>query len=423
MYPQIHFRLDEELKNGTLVSRVESPSRNSMEPAIYDVLGPEIARELIYFSSKIGIWDLEGYISTPMINRSDRSLQFINVNGRPIRHKVLQSTIEESYKSQLLRNTHPIIILKIKGPPSHVDFNIHPQKSEIRFRVADPLIEQIPELILRTLSSKSQLPEIQKQKLDRINKRNLKKSDLTSIDVTQSFDKPKITSKPHKKSLLSEERRSTTIQKSLFDETIIESNQNTISVLGHIMNKFGIVLHKNEIWLVDVHAADERVKFEMYGKSIARDVSTQILLMPMSVSLTSSEKQIILDYLIQFKKFGLKISDGGGNKILVHSVPVFYDQEITDKSIIELISDFTSYLSLEDSDYGSVETPLDRIEYGMISRLACHGSVRSGYPVSNLKIKEIVNQLLDCEYPWTCAHGRPTVLRLSKTELETMFKR
>ncbi len=417
MYPDIHFKLDEENSSGKTINRLESPSRTTTAAVLFDLFGPDIVEQLFPVRSSPGIWEIEGYISSPMINRSDRSMQFININGRPVRHKRLQSTIEEAYRSQLLRNTHPIIILKITGPYDEVDFNIHPQKSEIRFKDSDTLIEDLPEIVLSALEEHTALPEIQKAKLNRI---RTKSTPSSVSQQSRSKAENSVQSAPHVEADTSKPR---TVQTSLFTGEIAEDTPSQIQVLGHVMNKFGIVSYNNEVWLMDVHAADERVKFEHYAESNVRDVSRQQFLTPMSVSLTGPELLQVLEYSESFGKYGFQISNGGPGKLLVHSVPVYYDQEPTPQTVSELISDFLTHLTLEDDEYGLVETPLDRLEYGIVSRLACHGSVRSGYPVSSSKIRQVAEQLLKCKFPWTCAHGRPTVLRLSKKDLESMFKR
>lgn len=439
MYPDVHFKLIEKMQSGNKV-RIESPSRKSMMAVIFDVLGHEIANDLVAFQQQIGDWHIDGYISKPSLTRSDRAFQFINVNGRPIHHKDLQKTIEDAYGSQLMRRTHPVIILKIEGPIEAIDFNIHPQKSEIRFKENEILFDQLPEAILSTLSEEVELPPLQKNKLDRIrtkqkkSRTKSKRNNSTKVKgSTQSNQKQprneaisvsndsRIDHQSDTEDITIPYQRSTT-QTSLFNERIIEEGQN-ITVLGHIMNKFGLVYFKNELWLVDVHAADERIKFEQYAHGKERISSSQQLLQPLPIELTPSEKQILVDHQDDLRKFGLKLSNGGDKTVLIHAVPVYYDQDITPDSIRDLLYDIISFLNDDDAETGPIQSPLDNMEYAIVSRLACHSAIRSGYPVANTRIKQVITELLECEFPWTCAHGRPTVLRLPKSRLESFFKR
>jgi len=431
MYPDIHFKLDERSQSGQSKVRVESPSRKSMMAVIYDILGYDVANELVGFDATITHWQLEGYISKPNLTRSDRGYQFINVNGRPIRHKELQTTIEEAYGSQLMRSAHPIIILKINGPIAEVDFNIHPQKSEIRFKDNEQLLADLPELILDTLSREIELPSLARNKLRRIKKRKQKpiqKSEsTTSSSKKASSQIPTTKVQPDKSSVKEKgaekiQTKPKTMQTSLFGNVPITSGGG-VQVLGHVMNKFGVVLVKDELWLVDVHAADERVKFEMYSEGREREMSSQTMLSPISISISGSDHQLLLDHKDKLRHFGLRISNGGSNKILVHSMPVYYDQEITPQSIQDLLYDIIAYFNDEDTETAPIKTPLDAIEYSIISRLACHGAIRSGYPVAPQRVRQVIDELLECEFPWTCAHGRPTVLRLDRARLEGFFKR
>jgi len=427
MYPKIHFQLIEK-SNDDFQVRIESPKRNDMLSTIYDVLGPEIANQLMPLKKTIGHWKVSGYISKPSLIRSDRSLQFININGRPIRNQELQSTIEDVYGSQLMRKTYPAIILKLKGPYDAIDFNVHPQKSEIRFKTKDVLLSEIALNILKVLEDNAELSKIQSLKLDRIkNKSNSKISTnfsfSNSIQTSSKQEFNDFTNKtPNFPSSIDFPVPSSSIQTSLDDDYVYEDEEDH-QILGHIMNKFGILQVENELWLVDIHAADERVKFEMYANGLERKVSSQQFLEPINIPLINSEAQILIDHKHILDKFGMKISKSVNDGILVHSMPIYYDQDISIKSITDMISDMLAHINDSSKDIGEIKTPLDRIELNIIQRLSCHGAIRSGYPVSKEKIRYVVSNLLKCSFPWTCAHGRPTVMRIDKNQLESLFYR
>ncbi|MDH5401744.1 MAG: DNA mismatch repair endonuclease MutL [Candidatus Heimdallarchaeota archaeon] len=170
LYPQIHFTLSERKEDFRQKKIIESPARENMLASIYDVLGAETANALVPLNSKIGDWTLQGYISKPIITKKDRSLQYLCVNGRPVRHQELQTSIEKGYGSQLLRSQYPIILLDITGPLDGVDFNIHPQKSEIRFKADDPLIVEIAPIVEKILQEAAELNNLPDSKLENIKK-------------------------------------------------------------------------------------------------------------------------------------------------------------------------------------------------------------------------------------------------------------
>lgn len=411
-YPRLHFIL-EEIDNNRIKQRIESPSRQSLLAVIYDVLGHEVASELIKLKNKFGDWKISGYISKPNLTKSDRSSQYLCVNGRPIRHGTLQNIIESAYGSQLMRSAHPVIIIAIDGPMDSIDFNIHPQKREIRFRTEDNIFDEISHIIRNTLTETAELPILQESKIDRIPK-NLREDHDETIEelVDDTILKKSKTGKSSKY-----------IQQTLDGNPVILSKGRR--VIGHIMLKFAVIEDtRNELWLVDVHAADERVKFEQFEKSSVRKVLSQQFLEPLTIEfIQTSEKSLLLDHCENLETFGLKISDAPGNKLFVHSCPIYFDQTIGPDTTKKLLDDIVSFLDDTDDDYYASQSPFDRIEYGIVARLACHGSIRSGIPVSNQVISRVVDDLLKCKNPWTCAHGRPTILRISKSKLEGWFRR
>ncbi|MHA2100431.1 MAG: hypothetical protein ACW99A_17280, partial [Candidatus Kariarchaeaceae archaeon] len=418
-----HFILEEEVK-GRYKTRLESPARQSLLAVIFDVLGSDIASDLILIDTEIANWQVNGYISKPNLFRSDRSVQYICVNGRIVRHPELQKRIEDSYGSQLMKSTHPILILNISGPVDAIDFNVHPQKSEIRFRSSDTILTDLSELVRNTLDTNVEIATLPS-----------KKRPVTEIIDTEVMDE--LFDRPHETTIklqsdtyvnqidkVSQE----TIRTDIYRQLSLSDNQPVVSksgieVLGQIMDKFGLAYINEELWLVDVHAADERVKFEFYEQGSQRNALSQQMLQPINISLSVGEKQFILDHLIELEKFGLKISDGSKTSILVHSTPVYFDHDVTKENIRKVILDISGFFGENIDETPIVDSPLSRIEYGIVARLACHGSIRSGYPVSKEVIATVIDNLLKCTNPWTCAHGRPTILRLPKSRLEGWFRR
>lgn len=422
-YPDIHFVLDEESQN-KYKTRLESPSRKSLLAVIFDVLGSDIASELIVIDAKLNEWQISGYISKPNLFRSDRSIQYLCINGRIVRHQELQKKIESSYGSQLMKSAHPVLILNISGPTSAIDFNIHPQKSEIRFKTSDTIITDISELIRTTLDENAELVTLPKHKqpiTDKIETQVM--DDLFDDKSTRDNILHDVVSlnqaegEPH-----DIERKENFRQLSLSDSQTVVSKTG-IEILGHVMDKFALAYANEELWLVDVHAADERVKFEYYEQGTQRSALSQQLLQPISISLATGEKQFIIDHKNELKRFGLNVSDGSETSILIHSTPVYFDQDISDLSIKKVLLDIAGFLGEAIDEDPIVESPLNKIEYGIVARLSCHGSIRSGYPVSNEVIAKVIDNLLKCKNPWTCAHGRPTILRLPKSRLEGWFRR
>ena len=422
MYPKIHITLEEINEKGVALKRVESPHRQGILSSVFDVLGSDIAGNLVPVKGMVNSWKISGFVSKPILIRKDRKLQFICVNGRPVQHQEIQERIEKSYGSQLMKSSHPVIIINIEGPVNGVDFNIHPRKSESRFGSDDNIVSELGKLVEQSLHNTWELPKLDSSRMNRVKTSKsipqgstARKSEPVRLQTSLREEIEPFEHVEHEKEDVKK------IQASHFLGKQISEIVGGKKVLGQIMKKFGIIDAGEELWLMDIHASDERVKFEMYERRRGKQILSQEFISPMEISLIAEEKQIIVDHIEELQRFGLKVVDAALNKILIYSAPVLYESKITEESVKELLQELFSIL-----EYGTeevVETIFGDVEYRIVSRLACHGSIRSGYHVSNERIARVLSDLMKCNNPWTCAHGRPTILRLDKSNLNSWFKR
>ncbi len=410
-YPDIHFTVGER-KGNTVSSVLESPTRKELLAVLFDVFGPEITSGLVPIRGNVGYWKITGYISKPILVRKDRKFQYLSINGRLIRNTELVTQIERAYGSQLLKSNYPVIILSLKGDYNLVDYNIHPQKLEVRFREDDPIFHEISTLVQETLVEKSEIQQLPHKKAPNVSN--------AEIDLQEGYE-PLISTKEviPGESFVQTSLEEITPQNNSVNHTRAVFVQGGFRVLGHIFNKFALIEKDSELWLMDVHASDERVKFERYQEHRESLVMSQTFLKPVSVSINSGELDLLVELQDTFQKFGFQYSiQHLTSTILIHGVPVYYDQRLDKDSLHKLINDFlTADTNIE------ISSKFNAIEYRVVSRLACHGAVRSGYPVSERKVAEILSNLLKCNSPWTCAHGRPTIIRISHSKLESWFKR
>ncbi|MCH8906413.1 MAG: DNA mismatch repair endonuclease MutL [Candidatus Heimdallarchaeota archaeon] len=426
-FPQLHFVLQEKAKSGGIKIRVESPSRKSVKAAIYDVLGKDIAENLIEFSSKLGNWSVSGFTSKPILTRSDRSVQYLFVNHRMVRNQELQSAIESGYGSQLLRSNYPVFVISLTGDLDEIDYNVHPQKVEIRFKPNEEIFGDLSSYISKTLRKYAKIPMLKNSAVPPELVTEMEIDGAPMVDTSVPLDQLFSVEISQGSSLFSPNNVEAQDMKSRAAVTgKRELNQISRSkIIGHLMNKFAIIEDNNqELWIMDVHAADERIKFEKFEQGIQRKTLVQTLLEPIEIKFSDLEKQLILDQTDVLVKFGLKISASYDGSLLLHSLPVYFDQEITDLSIGSFLKDILAYLhDMSEFENLDFSTPFTKIEYGIVARLACHGAIRSGYPVSNQRIARVLQELFQCSNPWTCAHGRPTILRIPKSRLDGWFKR
>ena len=451
---------------------ISSAPRKSLLPSIFDTLGGEISNNLIKIQGKADRWSVNGFISNPSLTRKDRSLQFISVNQRIIKSDKLSKTVEKSYKSQLMKRHYPIIVLNFDGNYDWVDYNIHPQKEEIRFSNHDKVMEILPELIERVLfkeagsidpqemsnySSDNADNEQNKIGQDKINQ-NLEFPPIDLKDITEELEissnlikterdldeflqEPKLEEENDR----AKQSKSSMKQGSSFMPKPLESEKNSILkarkkegksekkivniynggkalVLGQIMKKFALIDAGDELWIMDIHASDERIKFEQYEDGQNGQIMSQKLIVPQEFSLSKQELSTVKDMRNIFERYGMKISTSIGEKILIHSIPAYFDQEISKSVIKDFFYEVVASINTEEEAL-PFATPLSKLEYYVVSRLACHGSIRSGYYVSSEQVRQVLSQLLKCRLPWTCAHGRPTLFKIKSNQLEAWFKR
>ncbi len=411
-YHNLHIELT-ETKGGKIVTLVQSPAREEQLSAVYDILGEKVAKNLVRVEGDAGRWKVSGYVSAPILTKKDRSMQFIRVNGRAVRQNDIQKAVEESYGAQLLKRTYPVIILDIKGENHWVDYNVHPQKTEIRFASDDPILEELSILVKKTLSKGAEVPTFQgtrsfEAKFDH----NTTKPSYTATTTSSVESEGEIQSAKFDSRQMSLEE---------FHGNRQSRTTHGHKVLGQIMKKFALIDAGDELWLMDIHASDERVKFEKYESHADSMIMSQQLLNPLPIEVGSEIIDLVRNNREEFSKFGMDVSTVK-NRVLIHSIPTYFDQKLSSESITSFFEDIL--LSVKDSEEANVvNTPLSELQYYIVSRLACHGSIRSGYFVGNETISKVLDDLLKCSNPWTCAHGRPTILRFSHNTLEGWFRR
>lgn len=415
IHHEIHVSLLEK-KRGKITKIIESPSRKTILAAIFDVLGNEIASQLIPINGKAGRWDVEGFISIPSLVRKDRSYQFVSVNGRIVKVTELNKAIEAGYGPRLLKGNYPVFVINVKGESRWVDYNVHPQKVEVRFESGDPIFDELTILVNSSLEENVSLPTLTESKAEKVSVSS-GKSDVEAFPLIEAARSDEI-------SRAQESYSQQTLDTMLDTKTTFEHSSAHVErgfrVLGQIMRKFALVEKDDELWLMDLHACDERVKFEQFAKSKDRFIMSQSLLQPLRVGLQPIEIDLLDEISDVLKKFGLEISISG-NSVLVHSLPVYFDQEISKDTIFNLLADVIAFYTEKSENV--ISSPFNQLEYKVVSRLACHGAYRAGTFVRNAKIIEILTNLLKCKDPWTCAHGRPTIIRIEQNTIEKWFKR
>ncbi|WP_420862112.1 DNA mismatch repair endonuclease MutL [Algirhabdus cladophorae] len=377
------------------------------------VLGKDFAANALKIDAEREGFHLTGYAALPTFSRGSAVMQYLFVNGRPVRDKLLIGALRGAYMDFLSRDRHPAACLFIDCDPQLVDVNVHPAKSEVRFRNAGSVRGLIVSGLRHALAEAGH------------------RASTTVADATLGALRPEAPQAPvyqmDRPSLgartASFQMQAPTFQEAPHSYTARVEPEPEVPLHDFPLGAARAQLHENYIVaqtadgmiLVDAHAAHERLVYEDLKAQMADNgVAAQALLIPEIVELSDSDCALILEHAAEFAKFGLGIEPFGGGAIAVRETPAILG-EVNAALMIQDILD-------ELHDLGSSETVQARIE-AILSRVACHGSVRTGRRMQADEMNALLRQMEATPHSGQCNHGRPTYVELKMTDIERLFGR
>lgn len=412
---------------------------------IFSILGSEIASSLNEGSFESENYKIRGFFSDNKLFRSNRDSQYIFVNGRFIRNINISRAVEKNYHSLIPLNRYPVFVLYIDIDPKLIDVNIHPKKNEIKISNENILNALLTEVVEDVIFPNRSIREIEiEDKKESINVFDIfkdekfdkseaqeKETNLKSLweigketkdealqnsfneDVVLYRDKENLDLSEDKKIIKEEHEERNFLfndEKSKIDEKLLNTR-----IAGVLFKTYILLENQRDglTYVVDQHAAHERVNYEkflhMYLKS---EITSQILLKPEIIELNQIEYDKILSYLELFTRLGFKIEDFGDNSVVLREVPMIFGLPTYVNFIRDIID------SLDKDISSNYEADLYKI-----MKKACKASVKAGDDLSDLEIESLIKDLKNCENPYTCPHGRPTVVEVSKHTISKLFLR
>ncbi len=384
--PGIYFEL---LHNSKTI--INSPDTTDTVNNIAGIYGRNTAKNLLAVNHSTGDIEVMGSISRPGFQRSDRSQQSIYINGRYVRNKLISDAVYEGYHTMLNINKHPVYILDIRVRPQMVDVNVHPQKSRVRLDKEDDIHTAVLGAVKKTLAAAAKTPEaesihIKKKELDlRLDNGNFRlRQDRQVFLEKKDTDKKKTKSIPE------------------------------FRILGQILKTYAIVATDDGMLVVDQHAAQERVNYERFMKQyMEQGVKEQELLEPIIIETSPAERIIIGQNREFLHKLGFGVEEFGKDSFLLRKVPV----------IFERLQNRDIFLGIVDELRKEKTTKLDKAKEERIIRKACRASIKANQALETTELADVISDLFRAEHPYTCPHGRPTMIRFSADELEKLFRR
>ena len=473
--PDVAFQF---MMNGQV--RFHTSGNGDLKEIVYRIYGREIVKELIPFSVKEEGIEVEGFLGSPSVVRSNRNFEFFFVNGRYIKSPLLSKGLEAGYKAYLMQHKFPFALLHINMDTERIDVNVHPSKMEIRFHDQPGLYAFLEEQVRTALRRREMIPDVtfadRKEK-----KRADEKKESPTVQTAQSQQaaqpapaaetvqaqvvkkaasvrqqapdaglnistetvaaaapveaaaeraavSPPSRPKPEAPQpfetqrlgrMLQEEEGQYTVkdvrQMELFEEKLLTKEAvQSYRILGQVFDTYWIAEYEEKLLFIDQHAAHEKVKYEaLINKLENGSVDSQMLTPPIVLNLSAREAHLLEEYSSYFAQLGFEIEEFGGNAYAVRSVPCdLYGH--CEKEFLEAILDELE----EEPPHGAPKAIAEKL-----ASMACKSAVKGNHSMSREEMASLLEQLLQLENPYHCPHGRPTIITMSKYELERKFKR
>ena len=376
---------------------LNSPGSGQLLDAIIGVYGLEIARNLLELRAHSNTWHdndpasspvATGMIGSPTLSRANRDYLSFFVNRRSIKSRLLSWAVEEAYRGLLMQGRHPVAVINITIAPDEVDVNIHPTKAEVKFRNEQAVFKAAQRAVRGTLVELAPVPRIDepattyampppstRQLWEALGRDTVPKGEPPEIEPTPLVSLP------------------------------------ALRVLGQVDSTYIVAEGPDGLYLIDQHAAHERVLYEKFREQQSKQqIDVQGLLEPVPFEVTPQQDEVLRTGYQQLTESGFSIEPFGDRTYLVRAIPALLDRKDWAGMVREL---------LDNAIEGKVTDWAD----GIAITLACHSAIRAGKALSHEEIRELIQQLEQSEMPRTCPHGRPTVLHMSLRQLEREFRR
>lgn len=455
--PHISFKY---INNGKTI--IQTSGNGDLSSTVYDIFGKEIYQNIVPISYESNDMKAEGVIGLPNISRSTRSHQFTYINSRYIKNKTLSTAIEKACEQKYAINKFAFIILNISINPEHIDVNVHPAKLEVKFDDESKIFDLVYYAVRYALESNERTisPFTNIKPVETVNKIEQISKDLLNNGVIKKENNEYI---PEKKFDFSREiKKQAEIIKpvsAINDETTEEYNTNTeikenityipeeipdiplvetkeknnvvnnnsyenVDILekeelaykyvGQVFDTYIIIQIKDKMYIIDQHAAHERLLYEQIKEAYySKEKQSQLLLIQILVELLPKEKEIVDQNLDMFEKSGFILENFDENTIKISGVPnIGYDIEY--KSMFK---------DIVDDLLGASKTQKDEKEFRFLATLACKAAVKGRMKLDTKEQIALIDQMVKLDNPFTCPHGRPTAYEISKYEIERRFLR
>lgn len=467
--------------------KIHTSGNGNLKDVIYSIYGREITENILEINEENDFMKISGYIGKAIISKGNRTFENYFINGRYIKSNIISKAIEDGYKFILMQHKYPFTVIDFTIKPEYLDVNVHPSKMELRFRKSESIYPMISECINDALIEKPNIIDVtfeknvekaeqikyvpepfENKRQDIVNSINNKLSNDNSSNVKYDFynfcEGPKesdnleninlnndlntgfnsslnsnLTTGANQLNMTPSEFGNNTLQEDVnynatansinnitnnkmvqrelteeYDNFLSEVAKPKHKIIGQVFDTYWIVEYNDKMYIIDQHAAHEKVMFEsLMNKLENKEISSQMINPPIILSLSMSESQLLEKYLENFKNIGFQIEPFGGQDYAVRAVPsdlYTLDSEDVLMGIVDNLSNETGKM-------------VPDIINEKIASMSCKAAVKGNSKLSYEEADKLIEQLLQLDNPYNCPHGRPTIISMSKYELEKKFKR
>ena len=422
-------------------TKLHTSGNGNRKDIIYHIFGREISSSLLDVKHECEYFKVEGFIGKPVITRGNRNYENYFINGRYVKSNILSRAIEEAYKSFLMQHQYPFTVLYFTFF-SELDVNVHPTKMELRFDNNNEIYVELCDTIYAILSHKEMIPEVpvdstpapkkivheykepipepfEKRRINEVRaaeSRSVYGQSVTSTVKNYSATEPAAKA-PETSTAYEPAQVVTGTQQTLgdYDKVFLtESSKKQFSIIGQLFKTYWLIEFEDKLYIIDQHAAHEKV---LYEKTMARlankDFTSQRISPPIVMTLDAKESEMLEKYRPQIEQFGYDVEHFGGKEYMISAIPDnLFNIDMKDL-FIEMLDDFSNATGRQTPD----------IITEKVASMSCKAAVKGNDKLTLPEINKLIDELLSLDNPYNCPHGRPTIISMSKYEIEKKFKR
>ena len=422
-------------------TKLHTSGNGNRKDIIYHIFGREISSSLLEVKHECEYFKVEGFIGKPVITRGNRNYENYFINGRYVKSNILSRAIEEAYKSFLMQHQYPFTVLYFTFF-SELDVNVHPTKMELRFDNNNEIYVELCDTIYAILSHKEMIPDVpvdstpapkkivheykepipepfEKRRINEVRaaeSRSVYGHSVTSAVKDYSAIEPAAKA-PETSSACEPAQVVTGTQQTLgdYDKVFLtESSKKQFSIIGQLFKTYWLIEFEDKLYIIDQHAAHEKV---LYEKTMARlankDFTSQRISPPIVMTLDAKESEMLEKYRPQIEQFGYEVEHFGGKEYMISAIPDnLFNIDMKDL-FIEMLDDFSNTTGRQTPD----------IITEKVASMSCKAAVKGNDKLTLPEINKLIDELLSLDNPYNCPHGRPTIISMSKYEIEKKFKR